>query len=148
MAAGKPRSRNKCSKAAMVGVFAHRRERLAEQQIARGVIGDGERVAVLAVAQPELTFEIGAPEIAGCGTGGQLRALGTAAGAPLMADQPIAVEHGVNGADGRRLDVVGQSREEPFTQLAGAPVRFVLLETDDHGLELGWQPVGIAVRAT
>ena len=32
-----------------------------EEQIARGVIGDGQRVAIFLIAQQELAFVIGAP---------------------------------------------------------------------------------------
>src|SRR4029077_5423118 len=42
-------------------VFPRGLERLAEQQIARGVIGDGEGIAVGLVAELELTLVIGAP---------------------------------------------------------------------------------------
>ena len=53
------------------GILADRVERLAQQQIAGGVVGDGERVAVLGVAEPELAFEIGTPEIVGRRPGGK-----------------------------------------------------------------------------
>ncbi len=38
-------------------------ERLAQQQEARGMIADGQREAVMAVAKLELAFEVGAPDI-------------------------------------------------------------------------------------
>ena len=38
-------------------------ERLAQQQIAGSMVGDGQRIAVLFIAEPELAFVIGAPEI-------------------------------------------------------------------------------------
>jgi hypothetical protein len=37
----------------------------AGQQISAGMIGDGQRVAVLTIAQQELTFVIGAPQFIG-----------------------------------------------------------------------------------
>ena len=46
-------------------VFAGRFEGLAQQQEARGMVGDGQRVAVAAVAELELALEVGAPEIVG-----------------------------------------------------------------------------------
>jgi hypothetical protein len=46
-------------------VFTGGGESFAAQQVTTGVIGDGERVAVLAVAQQELAFVIGAPELVG-----------------------------------------------------------------------------------
>ena len=46
-------------------VFPGGRERLASEQKATGVIGDGERITVLAIAQQELAFVIGAPQFIG-----------------------------------------------------------------------------------
>ena len=43
-------------------VFAGGFERFAQQQIPRGVIGDGERIAVGLVAEPELGLVISTPE--------------------------------------------------------------------------------------
>ena len=57
-------------------VFAGGRKRLAAQQVTTGVIGDGERIAVVTVAEQELAFVIGAPEVIGTLTCGQLGALG------------------------------------------------------------------------
>ena len=46
-------------------VLAGRFQRLAQQQIARGVVGDGERIAVASVAELELALEVRAPEVVG-----------------------------------------------------------------------------------
>ena len=43
------------------GLFTDGVEGFAEQQIARGVVGNGERVAVLSVAEAELALEVVAP---------------------------------------------------------------------------------------
>ena len=43
-------------------VFAGRFERLTRQKVARGTVGDGQRVAVTPVAQLELAVEVGAPK--------------------------------------------------------------------------------------
>ena len=59
-------------------VLAGRLERFAQQQEARGVVGDGQRVAVSAVAELELALEVGAPEV----VGGRARRQRRAAGAP------------------------------------------------------------------
>ena len=45
--------------------FSGRRKRLAGQQKAAGVVGDGERIPILAIAQQELAFVVGAPELIG-----------------------------------------------------------------------------------
>jgi hypothetical protein len=66
------------------GRLARGIERFAEQQVARGVVGDGERVAIVAVAEPELAFEVGAPQVVGMGAGGERGAQGAAARAALM----------------------------------------------------------------
>lgn len=42
-------------------VFTHRLQGLAQQQEARGMVADGERIAIVPVAKSELTFEVGAP---------------------------------------------------------------------------------------
>src|SRR5580693_2953534 len=46
-------------------VFFGGRKSFAGQQITAGVIGDGQRVAVLMIAQQELALVIGAPEFLG-----------------------------------------------------------------------------------
>ena len=38
---------------------------LAQQQVTRGMVGHGQRMAILVIAQPELAFVIGAPELLG-----------------------------------------------------------------------------------
>ena len=48
-------------------VFAGRLQRFAQQQEARGMVGDGQRVAVPPVAELELALEVGAPQIIGPG---------------------------------------------------------------------------------
>ncbi len=45
------------------GVLAGRLQGLAKKQKARRMIGDGEGIAISAVAKLELAFEIGAPEV-------------------------------------------------------------------------------------
>jgi len=42
-------------------VFSGRREGFTGEEITAGVIGDGQRVAILTIAQRELTLVIGAP---------------------------------------------------------------------------------------
>ena len=48
-------------------VFSGRFERLAQEQVARGLVGDRQRVTVAAVAELELALEVGAPQIVGRG---------------------------------------------------------------------------------
>src|SRR5450755_961645 len=67
MASGSPRSASSRSKAVNARFSRVDSERFAQQQEARGVVGDGERIAVAAVAELELALEVGAPQIVGCG---------------------------------------------------------------------------------
>jgi len=46
-------------------VFPGGRKRLTGEQEPAGVVGDGERVAVLVISQQELAFVIGAPQLIG-----------------------------------------------------------------------------------
>ena len=46
-------------------VFASGGKSLASQQKTAGVIGDGQRIAVLTIAEPELALVIGAPQFIG-----------------------------------------------------------------------------------
>ena len=55
-------------------VFAGRFEGFAQQQEARGVVGDGQRIAVAPVAELELALEVGAPQIVGRSAVGERRA--------------------------------------------------------------------------
>lgn len=59
--AGRPRSSRKPFKYDKGAVFPGRGKRFAGQQKPAGVIGDGERIAVLAIPEQELAFVIGAP---------------------------------------------------------------------------------------
>ena len=63
MADGRPRSTNSCSKAVKCEVFAGGFKGFAQQQEARRVIGDGQWIAVAAVAELELALEVGAPQV-------------------------------------------------------------------------------------
>ena len=72
-------------------VLAGRFEGLAEQQEARGVVGDGERVAVAAVAELELALEVGAPQVVGRGAGDSGVPVARWRGRPGALDQAVAV---------------------------------------------------------
>jgi hypothetical protein len=51
-------------------------------------------------------------------------------------DQAVAVEDGVDGASGRNTDVAGQSPDQQFADLAGAPVRLLALKDGEVGSTL------------
>src|SRR6202043_1171717 len=44
-------------------IFAGRRKRFTSEQKTAGVIGDGQRITVLAIAKQKLAFVIGTPEL-------------------------------------------------------------------------------------
>jgi hypothetical protein len=56
---------------------------------ARGVVGDGQRVTVLPIAELELALQVGAPQIVGRGHLGQRRALRTMARLATPLDQAV-----------------------------------------------------------
>ena len=125
MASGRPRSRNSRSKAVQGGVFAGRIERFAQQQEARGMVGDGQRVAVPAVAELELALEVGAPQIIGGSALGQRRAARAVARPAAALDQAMAVENRMDGAFGRNPDVAVEPPDQQFADLARAPMRLL-----------------------
>ena len=67
------------------------------------MIGDGQRVTVLAIVQQKLAFVIGTPELIGALSQRQSRALGASprtAAAPLY--QAVAIGYGMDRAFGRQ----------------------------------------------
>lgn len=82
------------------------------------MVGDGERVAVAVIAELELAFEVGAPQIVGCRACREGRAPRPVAPADA-GDQAVAVEHGMDGAGRRHPDVARQATDQQFADLAG-----------------------------
>ena len=66
-------------------LFAGGIERFAQEQEARGMIGDGQRIAVAAITELELSLEVGAPQIIGDGAPRQRRAARAVARRPRSA---------------------------------------------------------------
>ena len=69
-------------------------ECFAHEQIARGVIGDGERITVFAVAELELAFEVGAPKIVRRDACCQWRAVGARSRSTDAFDQAVPMQYG------------------------------------------------------
>jgi hypothetical protein len=65
-----------------------RLEAFAGEQVAGALIGDGEGIAVLAVAEQELALVVGAPELVGRQGGGEGRAAGLVPLKDLVAGDP------------------------------------------------------------
>src|SRR6267143_560638 len=127
-------------------VLAGRFKGFAEQQKARGVVGDSQRKAVPAIAELELALEIGAPEVVWRGAGRQRRAGRPVPRPSRDLDQAVPVENGVDRALGRNADVAVQSADQDLADLAGTPMGLVALGRDDQALDLPRQLVGVANR--
>src|SRR5579883_1933760 len=125
-------------------LFTRRLERFAQQQITRGVVGDGERITVALVAELEFAFEIGRPQIVGMQALGERSALSARARSRRMGDQAMPVEHGMNGAAGRYFYGVRESPQQAFANLARAPVRLFLFRRDNGRLDRSGQLIGVA----
>ena len=100
------------------------------------MVGDGQRIAVPAVAELELALEIGAPQVIGRGPFGQRRAARAMARPAAALDQAVAIENRMDGALGGNPDVAVEPPDQEFADLARAPVRLLGLEADDQALDL------------
>jgi hypothetical protein len=106
------------------------------------MVGDGQWVTLLAIAELELALEIGTPQIIGKRALRQRRAARAVARSAAALDQAVAIEHRMNGAPGGNPDVAVEPAHQQFADLAGAPVRLLALQPDDQGLELLREPFG------
>src|SRR6266705_3963893 len=55
----------------------------------------------------------------------------------------MAIEHGVDGAAGRNLNLTGKATQQAFADLACPPVRLLPFEVEDGGLHLLRQLVAV-----
>src|SRR5260370_30636872 len=55
----------------------------------------------------------------------------------------MSIEHGVDGAAGRNLNLTGKATQQAFADLARAPVRLLPFEVEDGGLHLLGQLVAV-----
>ena len=104
--------------------FAIGFQRFTQQQVARAVVGDGQRITIPFIAELKLALVVGAPEIIGQQALGQGRPLGSTAAPTHGCDQTMTIEHGVNGRGGRSLDGMWQAPQQALPDFACAPVRF------------------------
>src|SRR3981189_3651514 len=72
------------------------------------MVCDGQRVAVPPVAERELAFEVGAPQVIGHGALGQRRAARAVARPPATLDHAVATENRMDGAFGRYSDIAAE----------------------------------------
>src|SRR5205085_7756198 len=116
----------------------------ATQQIAAGKIADGERIAITAIGEHELAFVVGAPQLVGEPGLGERGALSLVTAFAATADQAMAIEHRVHGADGRGRDIAMQP-PQLLANLRRTPAGSLALELHDQLLDLKGQLVGRAV---
>src|SRR5260370_22788002 len=100
------------------------------------MICDGQRGTVFFVAEQELTFVVGAPQLVGLLPQRQWRALSMIASAPSALDQAVAIEHGVDGAASRNLHLTAKSTQQAFGDLVRAPVGVFPVEIQNRCLHL------------
>jgi hypothetical protein len=127
-------------------VFAGRLQSFAQEQETRGMVCDGQRVAVPPVTELELAFEVGAPQVIGHGALGQRRAARAVARPAATLDQAVAIENRMDGALGRYSDIAAEPPDQELATLARAPVRLLGLQPDNQAFNLLRQLVGVAHR--
>src|SRR6478752_2400898 len=143
MALGSPRSLNRRWKAVNAVSLAGRLKGLAHENEARGLVSDGQGVTVIAVAEAELPFEVGAPERVGVRDVSQRCAHGLVTPRFGALHKAMAVEHGMNSASGGDAHIAGEALDQQLADLARAPVRLLTLGSDDQGLDLSGELVGV-----
>src|SRR5439155_1453803 len=126
-------------------LLLRRRQRLAGQQVAAREVGDGERIAVLPIAELELAFVVGTPEGIRLRRAREYRAggRGRAAAAPLAQAWPV--EPRGHRTDRRQLHA-WDLLPEILPALGRAPARVLALQPDDRRLERRGQPIRLALR--
>ena len=107
------------------------------------MVGRGQWVAVLPIAELELALEVGAPEFIRNSAFRERRAARAVARPAAAPDQAVAVEHRVDGALGRNPDIAVEPPDQKLANLARTPMRLRGLEADNQGLDLGRQLVGV-----
>src|SRR5487761_104517 len=127
-------------------LFAGGGKRFTGEQKTAGMIGDGQRIAVLAISQQELPFVIGAPQFVGPLPERQGSALCTMAQATAALDQAVAVQHGVNRTLGGNFDP-GKATVQTLADLASTPRGVLALHIQDVVLHLKRKLMSIPVRA-
>jgi hypothetical protein len=119
---------------------------VTRQEVAGVLVGDRQRVAIDAVAGPEVPLEVGGPEIVGL-RGGRRDDAGVlvVTSAPALLHQTPANEQLPGGADGG--PVQGRlPRPQPGQELGGPPARMLSARGADHGGDIRRDAVGALVR--
>ena len=96
------------------------------------------------VGEHELALVVGAPQLIGLVWGRECGSGGAIAPTPAALHQAMAVEHGVDGADGGTMDIRIEP-SQPLADLGCARGGLVLFQVEDQGLDLKGQPVGVGL---
>jgi hypothetical protein len=125
--------------------FLRGRQRFAGEQVAGGVVADRERIAIPLIPEEKLALVVRAPEAIRFGDRDERRAgpRGPAPPSP-MGHQAVAIEHGVDGADGRAREV-RPALVQPLPNLGRAPRRAVPFEAHDQGFDRCRQLIGVSI---
>ena len=97
-------------------------------------------------AQHELALVIDTPQSVRLARIGQRRSLSFVATPLTPFDQAVAIQYGMNGALGWRLDH-GIFPDQVIADLGGTPAGIFALELQDCALDLERQLIGVAVRS-
>ena len=97
------------------------------EQITGSIVGDGEWITVLAVAEHELAFVVSAPETVRCVSTDQWRSLGFIASLLPALHQAVAIEYGMHCANRGRLEH-RELQQKLVTDLARSPGRMLFLD--------------------
>src|SRR6202042_2795302 len=84
-------------------VFLGGRQGFTGEQKTAGGIGGGQRIAVLTIAQQELSLVIGAPQLVGLLAQRQSSSLSTTTQATAALDQTVSIQDRMDGALGRNF---------------------------------------------
>src|SRR4029077_15915105 len=117
-------------------VFAGRLQGFAKKQEARGVVGDGQRIAVPPVAELELSLEVGAPQVIGHSALRQRRAARAMARPAAALDQAVAIENRMDGTLGWDPNVAVEPPDQELADLARPPMGLLRLQPDNQALNL------------
>src|SRR6266480_662863 len=128
-------------------VFAGRRESFAGKQKTAGVIGDGQRVAVVMIAEQEFSLVVGAPQLVGLLPQRQSGSLCTTTPATAAFDQTVAIQHRMDGALGRNRNA-GEPADQALANLPSTPAGVLALHVQNIVLHLEGKLVSVTIGAT
>jgi hypothetical protein len=128
-------------------VFSGGRKGFTSKKKTAGVVGNSQRIAILVVAQQELAFIVGAPQLVGPLAQRQSGSLSTATQSTAAFDQAMAIQHGMDGTFGRAGNS-GESAQQALTDFASTPAGVLVLYVQDEVFDLERKLVGIAIRSS